>query len=258
MYDPSSDAPFGAGGETDGAAPAAGGSVLTGQPAQNVSSIQGWYQQYLGRPATLQELNSHLANPGGLSAVQTLIQNSPEAQAFATSQRPKDPTDPTTTDPTQPPPTSQPPAGGGAITPYVPPSPYQGPPAFSYADFQAPTAEDVYSDPGVKTRFNMGTDALQHWAAAKGMLNTGGTAKALIDYGSELGSQEYGKLFDRRLQTYSANRGNAVQNYNENYQTQYKDPWDINYASQYVDPFKFNFDVKNSNFDQRYKLLGLF
>jgi hypothetical protein len=40
------------------------------EPAQNVSQIQAWAQQYLGRQFSLQDLNAHLANPGGLAAVQ--------------------------------------------------------------------------------------------------------------------------------------------------------------------------------------------
>ena len=49
----------------------------------NMSQIVAWYQQYLGRQPSDQEINSQLGNPGGMAAVQKLIQESDEAKAYA-------------------------------------------------------------------------------------------------------------------------------------------------------------------------------
>lgn len=54
----------------------------------NQSQIQEWYQKYLGRPASQQEINSQMGNPGGLAAVQQLIASSPEASAYTAKQTP--------------------------------------------------------------------------------------------------------------------------------------------------------------------------
>ncbi len=54
------------------------GPGLQGQQSQ----IQEWYQKYLGRSASQDEINTHLGNPGGLGAVQKVIQGSPEAAAY--------------------------------------------------------------------------------------------------------------------------------------------------------------------------------
>lgn len=52
-------------------------------PGNDSNQIQGWYSKFLGRNASDAEIQSHLQNPGGLGAVQNLIANSPEADAYA-------------------------------------------------------------------------------------------------------------------------------------------------------------------------------
>lgn len=60
---------------------------------------------------------------------------------------------------------------------------------FSMADFQA--------DPGYAFRLSEGQKALEASAAARGGLLSGGTGKALVNYGQEAGSQEYGNAYNR-------------------------------------------------------------
>ncbi len=71
-------------GYQDITAPTTGSQPLN-DPA---SQITAWYQQYLGRTPSAQELQSQEGNPGGLPAVQSLIQNSPEAQTYAKTNGP--------------------------------------------------------------------------------------------------------------------------------------------------------------------------
>lgn len=138
--------------------------------------------------------------------------------------------------------------GGPTGIPYIPPIPtftpptYTPPPAFSYAEyapsapFVGPTAQSALSDPGYQFRASEGQRALEQSAAARGLLNTGGTLKDLLNYGQNLASQEYQNVWDRafntygmneanRFNTYRTNREGAVNAYNTNYQTQYVDPY---------------------------------
>ena len=66
-------------------------------------------------------------------------------------------------------------------------------------------------------------------AAARGVTNTGDTMKDFINYGQRSGSQEYQGLWDRWAQTYQMNRSNALNTYNTNYGTQYRDPYEFQY-----------------------------
>lgn len=125
---------------------------------------------------------------------------------------------------------------------------FQAPAPFSYGTFNAPTADQVAtSDPGYAFRLNQGLGALQNSAAARGVLNTGGTLKDIEDYGQSAASQEYQNAFNRDLGAYTTNAntqagiynmnfndalnswlaraGNALTAYNTNYQTQYQNPY---------------------------------
>lgn len=87
--------------------------------------------------------------------------------------------------------------------------------------FQLPTWQSVKdADPGIDFRLNQGEQALQQSAAARGVLNGGGTLKDIVGYGQNLASNEYGNAAQR-----------AWQAYNTNYQTQYQDPNSWNFAS---------------------------
>lgn len=170
--------------------------------------------------------------------------------------------------------------GGGPPGGWTPPTPnplptpptetppgYTPPPAFSYADyipgdpFKAPSWEDAMKDPGYQFRTQAGEQALQNWAASRGTLNDSSTANALIDYGQNAASQEYGNAWNRafntwganeglRENTYTMNRRNAVENYNTNYQTQYVDPYKITYQGwkdATLDPSMHEWDVNAQN-----------
>jgi hypothetical protein len=78
-----------------------------------------------------------------------------------------------------------------------------------------------------------------------GRLFTGGTYDALMRNAADISSAGYQHLYDRDLNTYQTNRGNAVQNYNTNYQTQYTDPYKYAYQGS-LDAF----NSQIHNFDQ--------
>lgn len=97
------------------------------------------------------------------------------------------------------------------------------PPEFNIGNWQA--------DPGYQFRMQQGTDALQQSAAARGLLQTGGTLRDLINYGQNFASQEYGNVFQRNLDTYDRGYRASLDAYNARYkrsQDQYQsryDPW---------------------------------
>jgi hypothetical protein len=99
---------------------------------------------------------------------------------------------------------------------------------FSFGDFQAPTAEDLYADPSFEFRTDYGRGVLENAAAAKGLLNSGGTLTDLLDYGQAAASQEYSNAFDRKYSLWNTNRNNAWQQYVEDKDTWYanqNNPW---------------------------------
>jgi hypothetical protein len=59
------------------------------------------------------------------------------------------------------------------------------------------TMDDFAADPGLAFRLQQGQRAVESSAAARGGLLSGGTGKALVNYGQEAGSQEYGSAYNR-------------------------------------------------------------
>jgi len=94
--------------------------------------------------------------------------------------------------------------GGSLVTPYS-------------GTFTAPTGLSEQNDPGYQARLQLGTDAIQRSAAAKGGVLTGGTAKALDTYAQDYASNEYQNVYNRALTDYTTNF-NA---YNTNQANQY-------------------------------------
>jgi hypothetical protein len=93
--------------------------------------------------------------------------------------------------------------GGGA---YGGPGGFGGLTAPFTGQFQSPgdfTPPDLNNttDPGYAARLQMGVDAIQKSAAAKGTLLTGGTLKDLTQFGQDFASNEYDKVFNRALTT---------------------------------------------------------
>jgi hypothetical protein len=160
----------------------------------------------------------------------------------------------------------------GAAPAFTPPA-YTPPPAFSYADFVAPTGDELNSDLLYKLNLNAEQDAIQKSAAARGVLNTGGTIYDLLTNARDVASSAYGSLFGRKLNTYQTNRQNAVENYNTNYGTQYTDPYKYNYQGS-QDAYNssihnydlaksygwannlFDFSKDQDAFDRKYRLLS--
>lgn len=132
-----------------------------------------------------------------------------------------------------PPPGSGPPPGPPGSNTVAPPGgtftapTYTKPPAFTYSDFTPTSPDAVFSDPSYMFRFGEGQNALSNSAAARGVLNTGGTLKDFINYGQNAASQEFQNVDTRRRADYTLNRGNALDTYNTNYGTQFKDPYQI-------------------------------
>jgi hypothetical protein len=150
-------------------------------------------------------------------------------------------------------------------TPYTPPAPfrppaYQGATPFQQEDYTAatpfgqdpyaaadpftgPTAADMAADPSYQFRLQQGQEALERSGAARGVTNTGGTLRDILDYGQQAASQEYGNVYGRqrdvydlnernRFNAYQANWGNAMNAYNVNERNR-AGAFDVNAANQY-------------------------
>ena len=106
---------------------------------------------------------------------------------------------------------------------YRAPDPYQQATPFSRDEYQAatpfaaPTAADMGQDPGYQFRLSQGQKALERSGAARGVTNTGGNMKGLLDYGQQAASQEYGNVYGRNLNTYNTNEANRASAYQTNY-----------------------------------------
>jgi|TARA_R110000824_G_scaffold116455_15_gene267948 hypothetical protein len=103
--------------------------------------------------------------------------------------------------------------------------------AVDFREFQAPTQQEAAADQGYQFRLAEGQRALENSAAAKGMLRTGNTWKDLQNYGQGAASQEYDKVYGRRMgehgmayqQELQANQdqyGRATQDWQMNRQNQ--------------------------------------
>jgi hypothetical protein len=164
-------------------------------------------------------------------------------------------TGPRVDDPMAPqPPTASPPT----FTPpnYTPPPPAVAPPPFSWESFVDPDPNELLNDPTYKFTLKQEQDRIERSAAARGVLNTGGTINDLMTNAADIASTGYHDLWNRKRSDYDTNRANAFQNYTTNYGIG-KDVQDFNYASQYLDPFKMTyqgnldtFNAQQHNFDQ--------
>jgi hypothetical protein len=83
--------------------------------------------------------------------------------------------------------------------------------------FNRPDLNDT-TDPGYHARFNLGKEAMEASAAAKGTLLTGGFQKDLNQFAQDYASNEYDKIYGRSrneyLDAYNIYRGNANDQYN--------------------------------------------
>lgn len=93
-----------------------------------------------------------------------------------------------------------------------------------------PSSVDVTQDPGYAFRLSQGVKALDTSAARKGALLSGAQQKALLEYGQNLGSQEYQNAYQRQFTNFQDARNtkyqdylNRVQQYNQNLRNQVSD-----------------------------------
>jgi hypothetical protein len=99
---------------------------------------------------------------------------------------------------------------------------------FQYADFVAPTKDSIYQDPGFQFRLDTGKGVLENSAASRGLLNSGGTLADLLRYGQEMGSQEYGNVWNRAFDAWNTAYNNAFRNWQARRDTHYanqNNPW---------------------------------
>ena len=104
-----------------------------------------------------------------------------------------------------------------APDPYQVATPFDRPEYQAATPFAAPTAADMGQDPGYQFRLSEGQRALERSGAARGVTNTGGNMKGLLDYGQQAASQEYGNVYNRNLNTYNTNEANRAGAYQTNY-----------------------------------------
>lgn len=69
-------------------------------------------------------------------------------------------------------------------------------------------------DPGYKFRVDQGERSMERGAAASGKMLSGQQQKALIGFGQEMGSQEYGNSFNRAAQEHNMNASRLQNNFN--------------------------------------------
>lgn len=83
-------------------------------------------------------------------------------------------------------------------------------PTLDLPEFEAPTAETILQDPSYQFRLDQGRGALENSAAAKGVLNSGGTLQGILDYGQKAGSQEWANAWGRQFDLWNANSNNKL------------------------------------------------
>jgi hypothetical protein len=86
-----------------------------------------------------------------------------------------------------------------------------------YSTFTAPTGLTEQNDPGYQARLNLGMDAMDRSAAARGSVLTGGTAQAENQAAQDYASNEYGNVYNRAFNTNAANFNQFSQNQNNQY-----------------------------------------
>lgn len=236
--------------EAYGQQPAAGGGASTFDPAA--------FQQVVGRPPTAEETAYYSTRPGWLDEVKA---NTPAAAAPAPAPDPGAGAPPPPPNPTAPPPTGGPPpstyapptagygaapapgapspgvgsGGGGLIQeypggPFVPPEMAKGP-AYVAPTYTAPTYQSAMEDPGYQFAQEEGQKGVERSAAARGVLNSGGTLQDIARWNQALATTQYQNVADRALQSFQTNAANDKAAYDINYKTQYEDPYRNAYQS---------------------------
>jgi hypothetical protein len=116
--------------------------------------------------------------------------------------------------------------------PYVTADPFARDPYAAADPFTGPTAEEMTEDPGYQFRLRQGQEALERSGAARGVTNTGGTLRDIMDYGQRSASQEYGNVFSRQRDVYDLNERNRFDAYTTNYRNA-MDAYNLNERNRY-------------------------
>ena len=103
--------------------------------------------------------------------------------------------------------------------------------AVDFREFQAPTQQEAAADQGYQFRLAEGQRALENSAAAAGMLRTGNTWKDLQNYGQGAASQEYDKVYGRRMGEHGMAYQQALQTNQDQYGRAAQD-WQMNRQNQ--------------------------
>jgi hypothetical protein len=235
MYDPNT-------GQDDGTDPipgtiGGGGFTNTANTPITRDVVLSLYHQFIpGYEPSESEIQSHLGHPGGAQALTQFFQQYAADHGTDANLHPINGT------PTPPPP----PPGGGGGTPglgafqppasqwdfngwangapgFAPPG-YTPPPAFVEPDYNTVVGQD----PGYQFELKAGLDSREHSAAARGVLNGGGTIAGN----------------DAWAQNYAATRVNDARN-------RAKDTYLTNYATQYTDPYKYAYQAALDAFTGR-------
>jgi hypothetical protein len=103
-------------------------------------------------------------------------------------------------------------------------------PTYSPTAFNAPTGDALLANPGYLFRRDQGKAALENNAAARGVLNTGGTLKDFASFGDSLASQEYDNAWQREYSAWNSTEGNNLNAFRAN-----KDVTDTSYNNAWND-----------------------
>jgi hypothetical protein len=122
-------------------------------------------------------------------------------------------------------------------------------------DFRAPTADSILQDPSYQWRISQGEGALENAAAARGVLNSGGTLSDILNYGQKAASQEYSQIYDRDLSKWSADWNNALTKFQADKNVSdslYQRAWD-----KYTDAKNSWYANQSNPFDKLYRVASL-
>ncbi len=110
-------------------------------------------------------------------------------------------------------------------------------------EFKAPSAGDLYADPGYQGRLDASRKGFERSAAAKGSILSGGSQVALGRQQQDLASQEYGQLFGRAYDTYQQRYG------------QFKDRLASDFGARGLNESAYQNDESNNSnrYDKRYR-----
>lgn len=142
-------------------------------------------------------------------------------------------------------------------------------PGKTSAQLQQEAFDKFRADPGYQFSFDQGQQAIDRSAAARGILNSGATAKALDRFGTGLADQEYGNYFARlqslanlgqtatnssnsAAQTYANNAGNLALNAGDARASGY-----INSANAFTNGFNGSMGAINNGLYNYFAINGM-